>query len=149
MSTLPIPPTGARSFPDPTHRLSVTLHHPRPGRVLVRAHGEVDLSTVDDFRAVLARAHRKYEPAAGATYRRLICDLSGLTFLAAVGVGALVEAGATARRRGAHLQLVAPPGPARRVLELCGVDRELPTALRLTDLLDEKPPEVPAPRSPW
>lgn len=140
----PIPAAG--SVPEPVHGLSVTLHHPRPGRALVCVHGEVDLGTVDDFRAVMVEAGR--EPVAdGLPDRHVVCDLSGVTFLAAVGVGALAEAANAARRGGTHLHLVAPPGRARRVLELCGLDRELPIAARLADVLGQGPPEAPLPRS--
>jgi anti-sigma B factor antagonist/stage II sporulation protein AA (anti-sigma F factor antagonist) len=124
----------------------LTLHHPQPGRALVRVHGEVDLGTVDDFRAVMIMARREPVPD-GLPGRHVVCDLSGVTFLAAVGVGAVAEAGAAARRGGTHLHLVAPPGPARRVLELCGLDRELPIAARLADVLDQGPPEAPLHRS--
>jgi anti-anti-sigma factor len=124
----------------------LTLHHPQPGRALVRVHGEVDLGTVDDFRAVMIMARREPVPD-GLPGRHVVCDLSGVTFLAAVGVGAVAEAGAAACRGGTHLHLVAPPGPARRVLELCGLDRELPIAAQLADVLDQGPPEAPLPRS--
>ena len=147
MSTRPTPPASElRSFAGPAHGLSVTLHHPQPEWALVRVHGEVDLGTVDDFRAVMVGARREPGPD-GLPGRHVVCDLSGVTFLAAIGVGALAEAGDAARRGGTHLHLVAPPGPARRVLELCGLDRELPIAGRLADVLDQQAHEVPAPRS--
>lgn len=142
-----VPPlTGASPPEHLVGRLSVSVHRPEPDRVLLRAHGEVDLGTVDGLRDLLAGVGHP-DPAAGTGPVHVVCDLSGITFLGAVGVGALAEAGEAARRRGAALCLVATTRPVRRVLELCGLDRELPVASRLTDALDHRAAGAPAPRS--
>lgn len=144
MNTLPIPPAEAVA---PANGLILTLHHPQRGSVLVRAHGEVDLGTVEDLRILLDRAGREPHPATGFEPDHLVCDLNGIAFLSAAGVGALAEAGDAARRRRAQLHLVASTRPVRRVLSLCGLDRELPVALRLVDALVPRNHEPPAPRS--
>lgn len=143
-SGLPPAATSAGSAVPPGG-LFVTVHHPRHGPVLVRAHGEVDLVTVDDLRRTLAGAVAGC-PVPGA----VVCDLSGVTFLAATGVAALGEADDAARRRGAVLHLVASTRPARRVLRLCGLDREVAVSDRLADVLGQaarRPPTPPAPGS--
>ncbi|GAA4747349.1 hypothetical protein GCM10023199_28260 [Actinomycetospora chibensis] len=132
---------------DPSSRLILALHHPRPGAVLVRAHGEVDLGTVEDLRAVLERAGREPHPDTDREPDHLVWDLDGITFLSAAGVGALAEAGDAARRRGADVHLIASTRPVRRVLCLCGLDEELPIAPRLVDSLSPGTPGIPAPRS--
>lgn len=144
MTTMRIPPT--RSVVPPA-RLVLTLHHPRPGTVLVRAHGEVDLDTVEDLRAVLDRAGRELHPATGLEPDHLVWDLDGISFLSAAGVGALVEAGDAARCRDADVHLIASSRPVRRVLSLCGLDQEWPIVPRLVDVLSESIQGLPAPRS--
>jgi anti-anti-sigma factor len=144
MTTMRTPST---EWVAPTSRLILTLHHPRPGAVLVRAHGEVDLGTVEDLRAVLDRAVREPHPVTGSEPDHLVWDLDGITFFSAAGVGALAEAGDAARRRGADLHLIASTRPVRRVLALCGLDEEWPMAPRLVDALCRTSPGAPAPRS--
>lgn len=144
MITTRTPPTESVGS---SSRLILAMHHPRPGAVLVRAHGEVDLGTVEDLRAVLERAGREPHPDTEREPDHLVWDLDGVTFLSAVGVGALAEAGDTARRRGASVHLIASARPVRRVLSLCGLDEELPIAPRLVDALARSTPGVPAPRS--
>lgn len=150
MSTMRMPPTvRIDSSADDADGLS--LHHLRHGCVLVRAHGELDLGTVVGLRTLLDRAGRESASAPGRAAGHVVCDLSGVTFLAAVGVGALAEAGDAARRRGAHLHLIAASRPVLRMLELCGLDRELLIVSRLADALDRAgetgAPGAPAPRS--
>lgn len=93
----------------------------RRGHVVsVAASGEMDMSNVEDLRAVLA-AHR----APGAA---IVLDLSGLTFMDSTGVGLLLDADATARADGHSLELSAPSTAVVRVLEIAGVLDRLPFA---------------------
>jgi len=118
--------------------LTLTVHRPRPGQVLIRAHGEVDLATAGGVRRVLDAAGRGPDPVTRRPPGHLVCDLSGVTFLGAIGVGALAEAGEAARRRGARLQVVTTTRPARRVLELCDLHRELAVTADLSEALDDR-----------
>ncbi|WP_332843775.1 STAS domain-containing protein [Actinomycetospora lemnae] len=144
---VPIPPRTGPGTTSP--RPTLTVHHPRPDRVLVRVHGDVDLDTVDDLRRALTDGVGS-DTVGGRAPDVVVCDLGGVTFLGAIGVGALVEADETARRCGARLVLVATTRPVVRVLRMCGLDRQLPIVSRLADVLDQAHvsglPEVPAPR---
>lgn len=102
--------------------LSLTHHRPRPGRVLVHARGEIDLSTATDLRRLLVAVVRDPDPATGRAADHVVCDLDGVTFLAAAGVGALAETAAEMHTRGGRLDVVATTRPARPVLELCATD---------------------------
>lgn len=59
---------------------------------------------------------------------RVLVDISGVTFLASMGVRVLVKAAKAQAGRGGKMVLLNPPDAARRVLESIGVDAIVPIA---------------------
>ena len=66
--------------------------------IIVRPHGDVDLSTSPDLRAALQEAFTR-KPA------KVVVDLSGVAYMDSSGVATLVEALQNARRSGSRLVL--------------------------------------------
>lgn len=133
---------GAASMPTSGEAaLSVAMTHPAPGVVLVRVIGEIDLVTVDRCRRVLCHACREAttcyqgDPDLGL----VVCDLTAVTFLGAAATGMIAETNSFTRRHGARLRLVADTRAVRRVLQLTGLDREIPVDTRISDALAARP----------
>ncbi|WP_431921301.1 STAS domain-containing protein [Amycolatopsis tucumanensis] len=90
-----------------TERLLDLAVEYRSGAAVVRATGEIDLSTAPRLAETLAE-----QPGT------VVLDLTRVAFLSAAGVQAMLDV----RARGRELRLVAPPGcRANRVLDLAGV----------------------------
>jgi anti-anti-sigma factor len=85
------------------------------GVLVLRVVGEVDLATVGHLRAQL----RHYIPS---KYRGVVLDCTGVPFLAACGIGLLVEMAEQARAEGMTLRLVARSRLVQRALELTLAD---------------------------
>ena len=83
-----------------------------PG-VLLR--GAMDLGTASRLAAVLDAAIRESRGA-------FVLDLCDVTFLDSSGVSVLVRARAVLGREERALLIICPPGPARRIFELAGID---------------------------
>ena len=91
------------------------------GMVVLRVVGEVDLATVGRLRDHLD----KQVPGA---YRLVIVDCTGVSFLAACGIGLLIETADRALAEGMALWLVANSRVVLRVLEATGADKLIPYA---------------------
>jgi anti-anti-sigma factor len=79
--------------------------------LLVQPQGEVDLLTAPQLSAALL--------GCSETHRRLVCDLSEVTFMDSTGLRALIEA----RRRDPERFLLGGTSPqVERLLELTGTD---------------------------
>lgn len=65
----------------------------------------------------------KFAAAAAVREGKYVVDLSGLDFLASIGIRLLVTAAKTQLNRGGKLILAAPQPPIRRVLEASGIDK--------------------------
>lgn len=89
----------------------------RDDAAVIHVVGELDLSTVDAFDAELERSF-----AAG----RVVVVLSECTFIDSSALQSLVRALRAVRDKGGEIALVAPSQPARRVLEVAGLDRLMP-----------------------
>ena len=148
---------GLVSWPgphDPTEladgSLVLAATAPRPGVVVVRAIGEIDLLTAPCWRRMLSAAtrvatassseapeHRVDIPDIGGRPEprprpRLVCDLSPVTFLGASGLAVLVDLAEYARCCGdTDLRVVVAGGHVLRVLRLTGLDRRLTIEARL------------------
>jgi anti-anti-sigma factor len=99
--------------PDPTALLSLEM----TGTALVtvvRVSGELDLSTAHLLTGLVDLVVGNSAP------RRLVLDLSAVSFFAAVGVSALVHARNAVSVRGGALLLREPSRNVRRVLALTG-----------------------------
>jgi len=91
------------------------------GVVVLRVVGEVDLATVGRLREHLY----KQVPGVG---RVVILDCTGVSFLAACGIGLLIETADRARAEGMALWLVANSRVVLRALEVTGADKLVPHA---------------------
>lgn len=90
------------------------------GTVLVNVAGEVDMLTAH---GLWSAAHRAISEAGG---RLVVIDLNHVLFFGSHGVAALERAADAARNGNVALRVVIAPGrPARRILELTGLDRVL------------------------
>ncbi|WP_367130280.1 STAS domain-containing protein [Saccharothrix sp. HUAS TT1] len=90
------------------------------------AAGPIDSGTVSSLRDRLA-ARLDSAPSA------LVLDLTGVTFLGAAGIAALVEAHARAERVGSSFAVVADSHRVLRPLQVTGVDRVLSVHPTLTE----------------
>jgi len=80
----------------------------------VVARGELDLVTSRGLAAELGELAGRSGDA--------VLDLSGVTFMDSVGLGVVLKAAGRFQRQDKRLVLVAPPGPARKLLEFAGVE---------------------------
>ncbi|GIH76872.1 STAS domain-containing protein [Planobispora longispora] len=94
--------------------LSVTVHG---NSTIHRVTGDIDVSTAPALRTRLQNALT----AGGG----LLVDLSGVTFMDARGLGALVAVNNRARELGGTVQLIGVPVAVRRLLKLTGLNRLL------------------------
>ena len=116
-------------------RLRTASTRPRPGVAVVRVSGEIDL--VDAGRldhllqtAVLdAAAARRLDPA---EHPRVVCDLDGVEFLGAAGLGVLASAVVVARTHDVELVCFTVRRSVRQVIRLTALDQAL--SLIPTDL---------------
>jgi anti-sigma B factor antagonist len=86
------------------------------GLAVVMPAGELDAFTAPELRSEL---HRLLEDA---YTRRLVVDLTAVTFLDSSALGVLVGALRRLRERGGELHLVQPRPTARRIFELTALD---------------------------
>jgi anti-sigma B factor antagonist len=87
----------------------------KPGACVVAFTGEVDLESSPAARKVLLNCFDKT--------RKVIVDLSRVTYIDSSGVASLVEALQAARKSGSEFALAACSEPTRRVLELARLDK--------------------------
>jgi anti-sigma B factor antagonist len=88
---------------------------PLPEVTVIASEGEIDVSSVGEFRSALSEAAR-----AGAD--RVVIDLSAVSFIDSSGLGALLDVHNRLRRDKRELVVVAPSGSAAAVLmELAGL----------------------------
>ena len=104
-------------------RISVTAG---PAYTLVTLAGECDLHTGRQLRDVLTS-----EVSRGA--RRMILDLSGLSFMDSTGMQVLLSVHTVLTVRNGTLSAVAPQPVVARILELTGADQYIPVYGSLED----------------
>ena len=104
-------------------RISVTAE---PACILVTLAGECDLHTGRQLRDVLTS-----EVSRGA--RRMILDLSGLSFMDSTGMQVLLGVRTVLNVRGGTMAIVAPQPVVARILELTGADQHIPVYGSLED----------------
>jgi anti-sigma B factor antagonist len=98
------------------------------GSVVVEVSGEIDIGTASAVREATDEALR-------GRPRRLVVDLSGVSFLGSAGVAVLAAADHRQRGQGGDLRVVAATRATRRVLELTGLDEQLSVHATLADAL--------------
>ena len=84
-------------------------------RVVLAVSGEIDLGTVGELRDALVRAGESGAP-------EVLVDLSDVDFMDSTGLSALVIAHRSMGADARWLVIICPPGPARRALEVSGLD---------------------------
>jgi anti-sigma B factor antagonist len=104
--------------------LSIQISDMPEGLIICRLVGELDLSTICQFR----------QAAAGiAPGSRLLIDLSGVSFLDSAGLGALVGAIRRARELGGDVAVACHRRALTRLLLTVGLDR----VVTITDNVDD------------
>ena len=106
--------------------LTITVRSER-GVVIAAVTGEIDISTVAQLR------ERLFELAdSGGT---LIVDLNRVTFIDSAGLGALVGTARRIAEHGGILHAVCSQPQPRRLLWMTGVDRRIPLATTVDEVL--------------
>ena len=88
---------------------------------IVTVHGDVDLAGREALTDVIDRA-------IGLLPARVVVDMTATTFMDSSGVRCLLRAQKHADARQVDLVVIPGPPAARRVLALCGADRQLQLA---------------------
>ncbi len=94
---------------------------------VVTASGELDAYLALDLAAALAEA---------GTERRLICNLTAVTFMDSTALGLLVRTVREREARGDETRIVLPRGTARRIFEITALDDALPVSPSLSEAMD-------------
>lgn len=123
--------------------LTLTVSEAAPGAILCVVTGEVDLVTGPTLR-------EKLTAATNVTPSHLVIDLSGVRFLASIGLSILVEILATQEATGHHLAIVVENNHAvTRALQTTGLDQVLDLHTALATALQACPsPTVPSRSTP-
>ena len=98
-----------------------------PGYVVVTVAGEVDIATVAELRERLAALAVSGVP--------LVADLDQVSFIDATGLGALAGAAREATKHGTSLHVVCAQPQTRRLFRVTGLDRQIPLAHDLAEVL--------------
>ena len=96
--------------------MQVTAISPVSARIVLT--GRLDL-------AGSAKIDLPFNAAAGSN-RNILVDMSGVTFVASIGIRTLVLGAKTVQRRGGRLLLIGPQAEVEQVLEMTGVLDLLP-----------------------
>lgn len=83
---------------------------------VVELHGEIDVHTVGELRAILLAL-------AGEGRPYIVADFTGVDFCDAAGLGALVAVNNRVAESGGALRLVGVRPAQRRILQITGLDR--------------------------
>ena len=97
------------------------------GYVIVTVAGEIDIATVARLRERLSAL------AAGGL--PLVADLDQVSFIDATGLGALAGAAREATEHGTSLHVVCARPQTRRLFRVTGLDRQIPLAHDLAEVL--------------
>ena len=86
---------------------------------LVRISGSAGMTEADTIRDALERLAEKQYPS-------VILDLSGMTFICSMGLGALITGHLKSRHHNGRIKLVGPQPPVRRLLETTRLNKLFP-----------------------
>jgi len=103
----------------------------QPGYSIITAAGEVDIATAPQLGHHLA--------ALACSGRPVIADLDQVSFLDAAGLRVLAAAARQAAAGGGSLHVVSARYQVRRVFALTGLDRQVPLARTLAEVLADLP----------
>ena len=99
------------------------------GITRIRLEGRLDIAGAEDVDLRLAGI-------CSTVARGAVVDLSGVTFLASMGIRTLISNAQTLERRGAAMALFAPSPLVTEVLSSVGIDRLIPVLDTLDAALD-------------
>ena len=105
------------------HRITVDK---RERAVLVEASGELDAYVAPELTAALEHADLA---------RRVVADLTSVSFLDSTALGVLVRSVRTRESHGAETRIVLPRGTARRIFEITSLDQSLPVSASVEEAL--------------
>ncbi|MBA3402700.1 MAG: STAS domain-containing protein [Actinobacteria bacterium] len=105
---------------------SITVDN-SPRANVVTASGELDAYVALDLAAALAQAD---------TGRRLIFNLTAVSFMDSTALGLLVRTVRERDERGDETRIVLPRGAARRIFEITALDVVLPISPSLGEAMD-------------
>lgn len=88
------------------------------GVTLVRLNGRLDIAGANAI-------DLRFSALAGSR-RSMVVDLSGVTFLASMGIRLLLGSAKTVTSKGGHLVLMAPVADVKKVLITAGIDTLIP-----------------------
>jgi anti-sigma B factor antagonist len=100
--------------------LTVTVTTEREGEVVLAVSGDFDIRSADEIAVAVSEAETSGP-------RRLVLDLSEVTFMDSVALAVMIGARERARGRGAAVVVRAGRGPVRELLRIVG----------LTELLED------------
>jgi anti-anti-sigma factor len=103
-----------------------TRFHLKDGLTIAVVQGEIDIATVQRFSTDLSRG-------LALSTRGMVVDLTGVGFMDASGLSALVHARNSADLRGRRLTLFAPRPQLRKLLRLIGPTEPFDIEPRLRD----------------
>jgi anti-sigma B factor antagonist len=127
---------AARDRPGGAPLSALRVEHERVGSaVVVHVAGELEMTTAATLRAELVRARELVVPPAP-----LVLDLSGLSFLASMGLRVLVDQHAYCAQHGMPLRLVADQRVVLRPLEITELTSVFTIATTVADALADQSP---------
>lgn len=99
-----------------TRGMHLTVERPQPGVVVVRIRGEIDLACVPRLTELIRQR------LTAAVLRRLVLDLSEVTFCSTAGLELVLHAQNRSEQRGIAMSIVCGNGAVRRLLELTALE---------------------------
>jgi anti-anti-sigma factor len=109
--------------------LEIEVREHEDGRAEVVVAGEIDFAT---HRALLGTLTDEIEHG----HRRIVLDMSGVTFCDSTGLGVLVQIRQRAVEGGGWLRVAAPTDAVRRALEITNLDRLIPAYPTVAEAAD-------------
>ena len=105
--------------------MDITIEELGENARLIKLTGDLDIEGTEAVSVPLATLAGKYEA--------IIVDMSGVNYMASVGVGKLIQNAQAVERKGGKLVIAAPSGLASDVLTAMKIDLVIPIHATLDD----------------